>query len=107
MSGKSTAERLKEQAARRKERQGRADDAAPQETPRPRAAAAPVHAKPIRSTVDLPPHQHASMKAWCNETAVMVGRARVTTQDVVRALIGRLLTDETLARKIREDLRTD
>lgn len=67
--------------------------------------AAKPHVKPIRSTVDLPPTRHAALKAWCGETAVEIGRSRVTTQDVMRALVGRLLTDETLARKIREDLR--
>lgn len=65
------------------------------------------HAKPIRSTVDLAPARHAALKAWCGETAVEIGRSRVTTQDVLRALVGRLLTDETLARKIRADLRED
>lgn len=65
------------------------------------------HVKPIRSTVDLPPTRHAALKMWCGETAVEIGRSRVTTQDVLRALVGRLLTDETLARKIRADLRED
>jgi hypothetical protein len=69
--------------------------------------AANPHVKPIRNTVDLPPVKHAELKSWCGETAVMVGRSRVTTQDVLRALVGRLLTDETLARKVRDDLRKD
>jgi hypothetical protein len=64
-----------------------------------------VRAKPIRNTVDLLPHHHASLKAWSGETAVMIGSSRVTTQDVLRALVVRLLTDETLAQKIQEDLR--
>lgn len=62
-------------------------------------------AKPVRSTIDLAPHKHASLKAWCGETALMIGRSRVTTQDIVSTLVSRLLTDETLARKIREDLK--
>jgi hypothetical protein len=63
------------------------------------------HAKPIRSTVDLAPVRHASLKAWCGETAVMIGRSRVTTQDVFRALVERLLTDETLAGHVRDAIK--
>jgi predicted dienelactone hydrolase len=70
-------------------------------------SAAPVLAKPIRSTVDLSPARHRSLKAWSAETATEIGRARVTTQEVINALVHRMLTDETLARKIRDDLRTD
>ena len=70
-------------------------------------SAAPVLAKPIRSTVDLPPARHRSLKAWSAATATEIGRARVTTQEVINALVHRMLTDETLARKIKDDLRTD
>lgn len=34
----------------------------------------------------------------------MTDRARVTGQDVIRALVARLLVDQTLARRIRADL---
>lgn len=61
-------------------------------------------AKPVRATVDLSPSQHARLRAWCGETAVEFGRARVTTQDVLRALVDRLLGDEALAEAIRDDL---
>lgn len=63
-----------------------------------------VRGKPIRSTVDLPPTRHHELKSWCDETAIHLGRARVTTQDVMRTLVARLLEDETLSRKIRADL---
>lgn len=66
-----------------------------------------LQTKPVRSTVDLLPARHAQLKAWCGETAIMIGRSRVTTQNVMNALVARLLTDETLARKIRDDLRVD
>lgn len=66
---------------------------------------AKLHVKPVRSTVDLSAERHAELKAWCGQTAVELGRARVTTQDVLRALVGRLLTDDALARTIRDDLR--
>ena len=60
----------------------------------------------VRRTVDLPPVRHQRLAEWCNESAVELGMARLTGQDVLAALVARLLTDETLARKIHEDLRS-
>jgi hypothetical protein len=71
------------------------------------AQAPSVNVKPVRSTVDLAPVRHAALKSWCGETAVEIGTARVTTQDVMRVLVARLLTDATLAQKIRDDLRKE
>lgn len=95
----SRADEIRAKAARQKAR----EQISPTERPAPAAPA--VRAKPIRSTVDLPSGRHFSLKEWCTETATELGHARVTTQDVVNALVHRLLTDETLARKIRQDLR--
>lgn len=61
--------------------------------------------KPVRLTVDLTPDQHAQLQRWCLDAAPGVGRPRVAGQQVLRALIARLLTDEGLARQITVDLR--
>lgn len=63
--------------------------------------------KPVRRSVDLSPTYHAELTQWCAETANIIGTARVTGQDVIRALVARLLMDESLARRIREDLSMD
>lgn len=58
----------------------------------------------VRRTVDLSRQRHLALAQWCTETASELGCAKVTSQDVLSALVARLLTDETLARKIRADL---
>lgn len=57
--------------------------------------------------MDLAPARYSAFVEWCAETAVQLGVARVTGQEVLSALVGRLLTDETLARRIRADLADD
>lgn len=116
----SKADQLRAKAARLAAAQAKTTDPepAPTEAPErppvkpvrvrdlpPRDTPVAVRGKPIRSTVDLPPARHHALRAWCDETAVQLGKARVTTQDVMRTLVARVLTDETLARKIRDDLR--
>jgi hypothetical protein len=100
----SKADELRQKAARLRSVSAEPTEAVTDHPAPPTAP--PVRAKPVRNTVDLSPHHHASLKAWCGETAVSIGSSRVTGQDVLRALVARLLTDETLARKIRDDLRT-
>lgn len=97
----SQADKLREQARKVQQRQQAAGGS---KVAGHTGAVAPL-AKPVRRTVDLSPTQHAQLAAWCTETAREIGRARVTGQDVLRALVARLLTDEVLARKIRADLR--
>jgi hypothetical protein len=63
--------------------------------------------KPVRRSVDLSPTYHIKLTQWCAETADIIGTARVTGQDVIRALVARLLMDESLARRIRDDLSMD
>lgn len=71
------------------------------EHPRPVDSA---RTKPVRRSVDLSPADHVRLTQWCAETAEVIGTARVTGQDVIRALIARLLMDEALAQRIRADL---
>lgn len=87
--------------------QEKQDERTPDDRKRALAPAPKPHVKPVRSTVDLAPARHAALKSWCGETAVEIGRSRVTTQDVMRVLVARLLTDETFARQIRDDLRAE
>lgn len=103
----SRADELKAKAARIKDRQAETskDTVTAEDRERHLAPVAAPKATPIRSTVDLSPVRHQQLKSWCGETAVMIGKTRVTTQDVLRAFVARLVTDETLAEKIREDLR--
>ncbi|MGH3685467.1 MAG: hypothetical protein ACRDRU_01655 [Pseudonocardiaceae bacterium] len=90
----------------------RAREAAPQHRSRDLA---PQHlhwadsgrTKPVRRSVDLSPTYHVKLTQWCAETADIIGTARVTGQDVIRALVARLLMDESLARRIRDDLSMD
>lgn len=98
----SRAEQIRAQETRRSERRAAAAD--PEQTRAPRHQAPAVRAKPVRKTVDLPPARYAALTAWCSETAVSLGQSRVTGQQVFNALVSRLLSDETLARKIRADL---
>lgn len=63
--------------------------------------------KKIRRTVDLSPEHHAELDMWCSETARQQGRSRVTSQEVLRALVAELLTNESHARRIRRRLKQD
>lgn len=78
-------------------------DRAERITPRPRRAES-GRTKPVRRSVDLSPSYHVRLTQWCRDTADEIGTTRVTGQDVIRALVARLLVDQTLARRIRADL---
>lgn len=62
----------------------------------------PPRVRDVRRTVDLSPVEHRQLAIWCAEAAAELGRARVTGQDVLRALVCELLADDALARRIRE-----
>lgn len=57
-------------------------------------------ARRTRRTVDLSPVQHRSLDVWQREAADRLGRARVTGQDVLSALVDQLLNDSKLANQI-------
>jgi hypothetical protein len=81
--------------------------AASAEAPPSRPARRPggtVRTDPVRITTDLPPADHMALIQWCAATAAELGRPRVHGQDVVRALVERLLADETLAEQVRDAL---
>lgn len=79
-----------------------------EDVPAPRVRqAAPVQTKPVRSTVDLSPVHHHDLDAWQSETAREIGQTRVTRQDVLRAAVALVLTDETVARRVRAQIRAD
>jgi hypothetical protein len=62
----------------------------------------PPRVRDVRRTVDLSPTEHRQLAVWLNEAAAELGRARVTGQDVLHALVVELLSDDALARRIRE-----
>lgn len=53
-----------------------------------------------RRTVDLSPDQHRALDIWQREAADRLGRARVTGQDVLSALVDQLISDPKLANQI-------
>lgn len=55
----------------------------------------------VRQTVDLTQARHVALAQWRMQTTVELGRTRLSTQDVLSALVGVLVTDETVARKVR------
>jgi hypothetical protein len=68
------------------------------------AATRQPRSKPVRRTVDLPAAHHTALNNWCTDAAEQLGQARVTGQEVLRALVARLLSDDDLANAIRHDL---
>lgn len=57
-------------------------------------------ARRTRRTVDLSPDQHRGLDIWQREAADRLGRARVTGQDVLSALVDQLLADPKLSAQI-------
>lgn len=104
MTAKTRAQELADKAKRLQAKQADQDAPAAIHVPRSTAAETPL-AKPVRSTLDLPPAVHRDLHVWLGEGAVRLGRARLTKQDVLEALVKRLLRDETLAKLVLSDLK--
>ena len=68
--------------------------------PDPAPAAPVVRQKTVRRTVDLSPTAHRGLDNWQRDTADRLGLARVTGQEVLTALVDRLLADSELAEQI-------
>lgn len=99
----NAADKIKEQAARFASRQAAQADAGTPATSS-RGVPAPRN-RPVRRTVDLSPVDHDRLTDWQRDTARQLGRTRITGEDVLRALVARLLTDDAVSAKIRADLR--
>ncbi len=100
---KENAERLRHKtpaksAADRDDTAAAAVVSAPARPPLPAPAA--VRQKNVRRTVDLSPTTHRSLDNFQRDTADRLGLARVTGQDVLAALVDRLLADSELAEQI-------
>ena len=61
------------------------------------AVPAVVRQRNVRRTVDLSPTAHRGLDNWQRDTADRLGLARVTGQDVLAALVDRLLADAALS----------
>jgi len=62
--------------------------------------------KDIRKNVDLSPDQNDRLGDWQRAAARELGVARVTAQDVLVALVEKLLADPDLSEQIKKDLHT-
>ncbi len=63
-----------------------------------------VRQKSVRRTVDLSPVQHRALDTWQSQLADRLGLARVTGQEVLSALVDRLLSDDQLAAQISDTI---
>lgn len=69
-----------------------------------RASTPQVRTRPVRLTVDVSPADHAALARLALEAAAELGLARVHGQEIVRALLHRMLGDPDLQRQIMTDI---
>ena len=71
----------------------------------PAPVAHEVEAKTYRQTVDLSGEHHAALTEWRTRMAVELGRSRLTTQDVLSALVAVLLDDADVTARVVDHIR--
>jgi hypothetical protein len=86
-------------AARPSKSASTADVETEAQAPAQRAAAA-VRVKPVRLSLDLPPQNYRALKATCADLADELGAARVTTSEVLRALVTMVNQDPDVRRDV-------
>jgi hypothetical protein len=99
---KANAERLRQQKTPAKSltTQEAAAPEPPPTAPVPASSTAVVRQKNVRRTVDLTPTAHRALDGWQSTVAERLGLARVTGQEVLAALVDRLLSDDELAEQV-------
>ncbi|MCB0930400.1 MAG: hypothetical protein KDB71_00685 [Mycobacterium sp.] len=97
---KANAERLRQTAPAKPAASEGAAPAALDATPVVANQPIVVRQKNVRRTVDLSPAAHRNLDNWQRDAADRLGLARVTGQEVLAALVDRLLTDTQLTEEI-------
>lgn len=108
---KSAGDSIRANAA--KVRQRRAQESTSETTPTdPPPATASSTSRPavrtrrVRRTVDLTVNRHRELGRWCDEQADELGLTRVTSQDVLSALVDELLTSDAVQQAVHDRIRT-
>lgn len=70
-------------------------------------AARTARTKPVRSSLDLPPARHHALRAREIELMRELGAVRGVRQALVSAMVHVYMTDETVARRVDEQLADD
>lgn len=99
---KANAERLRQKTPAKS---SAADEPPAKDDPAPPArppGGAAVRQKNVRRTVDLTPTAHRALDGWQSTVAERLGLARVTGQEVLAALVDRLLSDDELAEQVTQ-----
>lgn len=95
-----TGTRKDDLASRLQVASSRSSASATPDTASPRVATAP-RSKPVRLSVDLAPTAYRRLTEFCHSSADALGMARVTSVDVIRALLAELNQDTQLAERVR------